>query len=173
MSRARPTLLPLALAALLAGACRPAPRESGPSAATAQPLAAADLAAIRATDSAFVTAANAGNAAGVAGTYLPDAHLMPPNSTTIEGRDAIQKFWGGLLEANNVKLGLTSDEVEGRGDLAYSRGRYTFDLTPKGKGEPEHDEGKFLEILRRQSDGSWRYAVDMYSSNLPAPAAKK
>jgi len=166
-------LLPLAIAVLPAAACRPAPRESDRPAATAEPLAAADLAAIRATDSAFVTAANAGNASGVAGTYTPDAHLMPPNLATIEGREAIQKFWGGLLDANHVKLGLTSDEVEGRGDLAYSRGRYTFDITPKGKGEPGHDEGKFLEILRRQSDGSWRYAVDMYSSNLPAPAAKK
>jgi uncharacterized protein (TIGR02246 family) len=173
MFRARLMLLPLALAVLPAVACRPAPRESDPSAAADKPLAAADLAAIRASDSAFVTAANAGNAAGVAATYQPDAHLMPPNMATIEGRDAIQKFWGGLLEASNVKLGLTSDEVEGRGDLAYSRGRYTFDITPKGKGEPGHDEGKYLEILRRQSDGSWRYAVDMYSSNLPAPAPKK
>jgi hypothetical protein len=31
------------------------------------------------------------------------------------------------------------------------------------------DEGKFLEVLRRQPDGSWRYAVDMYSSDLPVP----
>ena len=42
--------------------------------------------------------------------------------------------------------------------------------TPKGKeGAPLHDAGKYLEILRRQSDGSWRYAVDMYSSDLPVP----
>jgi ketosteroid isomerase-like protein len=164
-----------ALAVLLAGACQPVPRDGDHSAAKAAPLAAADLAAIRAADSAFATAANAGNAAGVAGTYLPDAHLMPPNLATIEGRDAIQKFWGGLLDANRVKIGLTSDEVEGRGDLAYSRGRYTFEITPKekGKGEAGHDEGKFLEILRREPDGSWHYAVDMYSSDLPPSGAAK
>jgi ketosteroid isomerase-like protein len=104
--------------------------------------------------------------------YLPDAHLMPPNAPTIQGRDAVQKFWGGLMGAYQLKFGVTADEVEGRGDLAYARGHYTLDGTPKAKGDPIHDEGKFLEVLRRQPDGSWRYAVDMYSSDLPAPAAK-
>ena len=65
---------------------------------------------------------------------------------------------------------MTAEEIEGHGDLAYARGRYTLDLTPKAKGAaPVHDEGKFLEILRRQPDGTWRYAVDMYSSDLPVP----
>ena len=174
MSHARPVLVPLVFAALLAGACRPAPGEGASSAAaTAEPLAAADLAAIRGTDSGFTTAAEAGNAAGVAAMYLPDAHLMPPNAAAIQGRDAIEKFWGGLLGAYQIQFSVTSDEVEGRGDLAYARGHYTLDGTPKAKGAPIHDEGKFLEILRRQADGSWRYAVDMYSSDLPAPATPK
>ena len=30
-------------------------------------------------------------------------------------------------------------------------------------------EGKFLEVLKRQPDGSWSYVVDMYSSNCPIP----
>ncbi|HUR94268.1 MAG TPA: DUF4440 domain-containing protein [Gemmatimonadales bacterium] len=158
----------------LAGACRAAPGETAPPAAAAdQPLAAADLAAIRATDSAFASAAGSGDAAAVAAIYAPDAQLMPPNAPTIEGRDAVQKFWGGLLGAYQVKFQLGADEIEGRGDLAYARGHFVLDGTPKGKGIPPlHEEGKYLEILRRQPDGHWRYAVDMYSSDLPAPAAR-
>ena len=166
-------LLPLASVVLLAVGCRLLPGERAGGAAADGPLAAADLAAIRGTDSAFAGAAGAGDAAGVAATYLPDARLMPPNAPTIQGRGAIQKFWGGLLGAYQLRFEITADEVEGRGDLAYARGRYTLDATPKAAGAaPIHDQGKYLEVLRRQPDGSWRYAVDMYSSDLPAPPAK-
>ena len=155
---------------LWAAACRPAPGASAPAAsAEGQPLAAADMAAIRATDSAFARAAGAGDAAAVAAMYLADARLMPPNRRPIEGREAIQKFWGGLLGGYQLRFDVAAEEIEGRGDLAYARGRYTLDGTPKAKdAAPLHDEGKFLEVLRRQPDGTWRYAVDMYSSDLPA-----
>jgi ketosteroid isomerase-like protein len=171
MFRHPTALFPIALVALVGGACRPAPGEGRPEGSgPAAPLAAADLAAIRATDSAFASAAEAGDAAGLAGKYLPDAHLMPPNAPALRGREAVQKFWSGFTGAYQLRMSVTSDEIEGRGDLAYARGHYTLDATPKGKGSPPiHDEGKFLEILRRQPDGSWGYAVDMYSSDLPAP----
>jgi uncharacterized protein (TIGR02246 family) len=169
----RPTImLRLAVAVVAASACRPAPHEARPGGAdaTTAPLSAADQAAIRATDTAFVTAADAGDAAGLAALYLADASLMPPNARAIQGREGIRKFWGAFADAYRINISVTAEEVEGRGDLAFSRGHYTLDLTPKAKGAaPAHDEGKFLEILRRQPDGTWRYAVDMYSSDLPAP----
>jgi ketosteroid isomerase-like protein len=38
---------------------------------------------------------------------------------------------------------------------------------PKATGAPGMaDEGKFIEILKKQPDGGWKYVVDMYSSNL-------
>ena len=151
-------------------ACRSSASAGGPAASADPPLAAADMAAIRATDSAFAGAAGSGDAAAVAAIYLADARLMPPNAPTVEGREAIQKFWTGLLDAYQIRFDVAAEEIEGRGDLAYARGRYTLDGTPKANGAPPlHDEGKFLEVLRRQPDGSWRYAVDMYSSDLPAP----
>ena len=95
---------------------------------------------------------------------------MPPNAATVQGREAIQKFWGDFVDAYRVNIALKAEEVEGHGDLAYSRGRYTLDLTPKAKGPAAaHDEGKFLTIFRRQPDGTWLLAVDMYSSDLPVP----
>ena len=170
MLRAPTVMLQLAAAVVVAAACRPAPREGQPAAADAAgaPLAAADQAAIRAADTAFSTAAGAGDAAGLAAMYVPDASLMPPNAATVRGREGIQKFWGGFVDAYRVNIALKAEEVEGHGDLAYSRGRYTLDLTPKAKGPgAAHDEGKFLTIFRRQPDGTWLLAVDMYSSDLP------
>ena len=172
MPRAPTAMLQLAAAVVLAAACRPAPREGQPAAADAAgaPLSAADQAAIRAADTAFSTAAGAGDAVGLAAMYLANASLMPPNAATVQGREAIQKFWGAFVDAYRVNIALKAEEVEGHGDLAYSRGRYTLDLTPKAKGPAAaHDEGKFLTIFRRQPDDTWLLAVDMYSSDLPVP----
>src|SRR3954469_2468354 len=165
MLRVSTAMLQLAAAVVVAAACRPAPREGQPAAAdvAGAPLSAADQAAIRAADTAFATAAGAGDAARRAAMYVPNASLMPPNVATLQGREAIQKFWGDFVGAYRVNIVLKAEEVEGHGDLAYSRGRYTLDLTPKAKGAAAaHDEGKFLTIFRRQPDGSWLLGVDMY-----------
>jgi ketosteroid isomerase-like protein len=166
-----------ALAALLVMGCRAPGREGAAAAGNAsgapQAFPAADVAAIRAADSSFAAAVTAGNAAAVADVYEADAKLLPPNAPPIQGREGIQKFWGGFLGGYDVRITLASDEVDGRGDLGYNRGHYTLEGTPKAAGSaPLHDEGKFLEVLRKQPDGGWRYAVDMYSSNLPASNGK-
>jgi uncharacterized protein (TIGR02246 family) len=138
---------------------------SSPSAPAA--LSDTDLAAIRAADSTFMAAANAGNVDAVVAVYANDAVLLPPNVPAQRGRDAIRTFWGGLLKTHTLKFELGSDMVEGRGDLAYNVGHYRFTAVPKDKANPGMaDEGKFVEILKKQPDGSWKYAVDMYNSNL-------
>ncbi len=166
-----------ALATLLVMGCRAPGRERAPAAGSAsgapEAFPAADVAAIRAADSSFAAAVTAGNAAAVADVYEADAKLLPPNVPPIQGREGIQKFWAGFLGGYDVRITLATDEVEGRGDLGYNRGHYTLEGTPKAAGgAPLHDEGKFLEVMRKQPDGSWRYAVDMYSSNLPASNGK-
>jgi ketosteroid isomerase-like protein len=34
-------------------------------------------------------------------------------------------------------------------------------------GKPIADHGKYLEIWRKQGDGSWKCIVDMFNSDLP------
>jgi uncharacterized protein (TIGR02246 family) len=145
-------------AVILAAACQPSANPGG--------LSAKDEAAVRAVDSAWVAGANAGQAEGVAATYASDAVLLPPNGSPVEGHDAIRDFWGGFLKTYEVRVEIGDDAVEGRGDLAYIRGHYTMTTTPKA-GAPAlpREDGKYLEVLKRRPDGSWRYAYDMYSSN--------
>jgi uncharacterized protein (TIGR02246 family) len=130
-------------------------------------LTQADLDAIRGVDSAFAAAANAGNADSIALLYANNAALLPPNLPPQKGRTAIRTFWGGFFKVYTVRFEIGSDVMEGRGDLAYNMGHYRFTAVPKAKADPGvADEGKFVEILRKQPDGSWKYVVDMYSSNL-------
>ena len=35
-------------------------------------------------------------------------------------------------------------------------------------GKTIKDHGKFVEIWKKQADGSWKCAVDMFNSDLPA-----
>ena len=126
-----------------------------------------DLAGIRAADSAFAASVNAGNVDSVVAVYAAQAALLPPNLPPQKGHSAIRSFWGGFLDAYTVRFELGSDTIEGRGDLAYNLGHYRFTAVPKAKENPGvADEGKFLEVLKRQPDGTWKYVVDMYSSNL-------
>jgi len=166
MARFRPAVLLGILALGLSSACRPKEKPTMDSSAPAA-LSAADEARIRSADSAFVAAANAGDADGVAAVYADDGALLAPNLPPQRGRNAIKSFWGGFLDAYTVRFEVVSDTIEGRGDLAYNHGHYRFTAVPKAKGAPGvADEGKFLEILKKQPDGSWKYVLDMYSSNL-------
>jgi len=160
------TVLLAVMALGVSNACRPNDAGDGrqPAAASITP---ADEAQIRSADSAFAAAANAGDADAIVALYAEDATLLAPNLPPQKGRDAIKAFWGGFLEAYTVRFESGSDTVEGRGDLAYNRGHFRFTAVPKAKGVPGiADEGKFVEILKKQPDGGWKYVVDMYSSNL-------
>lgn len=158
----------LLLVLAVTSSCRSAHRAKDPGAGEPMaPLSSSDEAGIRTADSAFIAAANAGNLEGLTSVYTSDAALLAPNLPPQKGRDAIRGFWGGFLNAYTVKFEIGSDAIEGRGDLAYNVGHYRFTAVPKAKNDPGvADEGKFVEILKKQPDGSWKYVVDMYSSNL-------
>jgi uncharacterized protein (TIGR02246 family) len=158
----------LCLVVLGAGsACKPQNDNDARAGAAVPSLSAADQAGIRSADSAFMAAANAGDADKIAEVYAEDGSVLAPNLPPQKGRDAVRAFWGGFLDAYTVRFEVASDTIEGRGDLAYNQGHYRYTAVPKAKGVPGiADEGKFLEILKKQPDGSWKYVVDMYSSNL-------
>ncbi|HEY9014948.1 MAG TPA: hypothetical protein VIM84_07790, partial [Gemmatimonadales bacterium] len=71
--------------------------------------------------------------------------------------------------AYTVSFEVSPETIEGRGDLAYTVGHYRLTAVPKEKANPGMaDEGKFVEILKQQPDGTWKYVVDIYNSNLAA-----
>jgi len=136
--------------------------ETGPTA-----LSDADRAAIEAQSQAFVQGMNAGDRAAVAATYTEDAVLLPPNAPAIHGRSGIEAAFDEFPPISDFRI--TNTEVEGVGDLAYVVGTYSMTLTPEG-ADPVQDTGKFIEIRRRQADGSWALYRDIYNSDLPAEA---
>ncbi len=62
-----------------------------------------------------------------------------------------------------------TDEIEVAGDLTYERytGRWT--VTPKDGSDAVEQAFKGIHILRRQTDGSWKIARDIWNSDEPLP----
>jgi len=85
-------------------------------------------------------------------------------------------MWTELLGAPGFSGGWTATKVDGArsGDLAYITGTYEMTENNAG-GKPQTDKGKYLEVWKKQADGSWKCVADMFSTNLPAapPAQKK
>lgn len=142
----------------LAG-CQAPPAEPGP-------LAEADAAAIRDAVGTLQRSALEGDWATYAAQFAEDGVALPPNGPAVEGRQAIQE-WASAYSVSVFTMNQLN--LEGRGDLAYRRGSFSITLTPPGMREEVSDEGKFVEIWRRQEDGSWKVAVDIWNSSQPSP----
>jgi uncharacterized protein (TIGR02246 family) len=133
--------------------------------ATAARLTAHDEAAVRQGLDAEMKAANAADAAAWASLYTPDAIVLRPHATAVQGRDAIQQWLATLPHISNAKA--QGVEVMGYGDLAYLRGAYSMTFSIPGVPSPIDEWGKFLQIYRKQSDGSWKMTREIYNSDLP------
>jgi uncharacterized protein (TIGR02246 family) len=136
-----------------------------PSEAQTKGLSQADVKAIDESTQTAVKAALAKDFAAWAALFAEDGVLNPPNEPSVKGRAAIQAWLAKFPPMTAFKL--ENVKIEGRNDLAYVLGTYTLTITPPGAPAPITDSGKFVEIRRRQSDGRWLVAVDMFSSDLP------
>ncbi len=140
-------------------ACQPPAQE-------AAGLSEEDVAAIRDASQAFVRANLASDWTAGLAVLTEDAVWMPPNEPALEGRAAIQEW---LTPFTVMDFELTALETEGHGGLAYRRGRYSFTVTTEGTPEPITDTGKYVEIWRKQPDGSWLTDQVIWNSDQPLP----
>ena len=158
--KAHTTLFAVLALALTSTACQPPAQEAGP-------LSDEDVAAIEASSESFVEAILAGNWAGVAALYTEDAVLMPPNQPAVQGRANIEAWMGAFPRLTDFSL--ETVEIDGRGDLAFVRGTASWTMMPEGAPEPIQETAKYVVIRRRQPDGTWLIAVDIFNSDLPLP----
>ena len=109
---------------------------------------------------------------GYASFFTEDAVQLPPNAARAEGRDAIRDRTLSFTSAEgfSVNWTATSIAVSAAGDLGYSEGEYEFSIKD-AEGNAVSDKGKFVDIWKKQADGSWKVVVVIFNSDLPLPAA--
>jgi len=135
------------------------------------PLSADEKTAIRETAAAYHEAAMAKDWDAVSEFYTEDAVVMPPNQPAVQGRAAIREWYANFPPVTELELPI--GEIDGRRDLAFARGAYKLTMMIEGAPETIADRGKNLAIWRKQTDGSWRIAIDTFNSDLPLPPMER
>ena len=137
---------------------------------------AADESTIRNLDAQWSKAAAAKDVDGSVSYYSDDASLLAPNAPIASDRQGIRTAWASLLGPDTSLTWQASKvEVSRSGDLSYVQGVYQ--LTSKdSRGKPTADNGKFVEVWKKQADGKWKTVADIFNSDLaivqkPAPPA--
>jgi uncharacterized protein (TIGR02246 family) len=94
---------------------------------------------------------------------------MPPGAPRRVGKAEIRRGMQPLFDLFDTRnMLIQPEEVRIMGDWAYSHGSYEWEMTPKDGGETRRYSGKFLDILEKQVDGSWRIAIDCHNYDAPS-----
>jgi uncharacterized protein (TIGR02246 family) len=131
----------------------------------------ADEAAIRQSLEEWEAAGRASDTNRLLSLFGEGAIWMPPNMTAIAGKEAIRGWFQQFFDQLAVdEYAITADEVVVSGNWAFLRGTYDQTMSPKAGGDPMHEIGKYIAILEKQSDGTWKWKRVIWNSNNPLPA---
>jgi ketosteroid isomerase-like protein len=132
----------------------------------------ADEAAIKNADTQWAKAAASKDVDATVAYYSDDASLLPPNAPMASDKASIRAAWAGLLGAGTtLSWQATKVEAARSGDLGYVMGTYQLE-GKDASGKEESDRGKFVEVWKKQADGNWKAAVDIFNTDLPAVKAE-
>ena len=122
-------------------------------------------AAIRAADAQWLAAARAHDLERTLSFWSDDVILMQPGAPPVVGKAALRNYVAGAFAIPNFSISWITDRVWAArsGELAYATGTDEIRMTsPEGKSVVEHN--KAVAIWRRQADGSWKCAVDIWNA---------
>jgi ketosteroid isomerase-like protein len=129
---------------------------------------------LRDLDAQWSAAAEAKDVDKTVSFYSDDAVVMPPNAAGATTKEAIRALWKDLLTDAKISWKTKKVEVAQSGDLAFLSGTYEVTLNDP-TGTPVNDRGKYIEVWKKQADGTWKCVADIWNSDLPAsaPSEKK
>ncbi len=171
MNRIRAVVLVAATIGL--AACKPAEAPHATQAPQATHDPQTDKTAISATLDEYAAAWKMSDAQRIGRLYTDDAIILPGDHVAETARAAIAKYNQDVFDAYVPKtFEITQQETEISGDLAYNRGTFSFSADSKDpKGKPISDHGKYIVVMKRQPDGSWKWTRDIDNSDGSAAPA--
>ena len=127
---------------------------------------------LRDLDAQWSAAAGAKDVDKTVSYYAADAIVMPPNAPAATTKEAIRSAWKEMLTSPGAAISwkATKVEVAKAGDFAYVSGTYEETMTD-ASGKPVKDRGKYVEIFKKQADGTWKVVADIWNSDFPVPTS--
>jgi ketosteroid isomerase-like protein len=90
---------------------------------------------------------------------------MPPGAPA-RSKDILDEVIPDAFASGSVSsMNIYPEEINVVGSWAFTRG--TYDSERMVEGRSVRMDGKFLTILKRQPDGTWRIYRDCFNSNMP------
>ena len=101
-----------------------------------------------------------------------DARKLDPGSQPALGRQAILEVMAHYSKSDTFTWAPEEAVVAVSGELGFTWGRWTDTYRDK-HGNIKHAYGKYLDIWRRDADGTWRWIVDIGNENPMPPSVKR
>lgn len=142
-------------------------REHEPRRAVKQP--AADIEAINEVRERERTAFLGGNADSYVALFTDDCVVMPPGGSLIKGCAALRSWFQGVHD----QFSFVDGEIESLATIVvvgYAWELYDArrSLIPRAGGEAVEERYRGMHIYRRQPDGTWRIAQDIWNAAKPS-----
>lgn len=131
------------------------------------PDTAADQQAIADLAGQFAQAYNQKDAAALTAFFTADAQRLPPDQPMHQGSQAIQENFQKFFDAYDAQISIEPVDSAVSGDWAYGQGTYKITLQQE-EGEPIEEIGKWINILHKESDGSWKISRNIWNSDSPS-----
>ena len=116
--------------------------------------------------SALAAALERGDVGGAGACYADDAQLLTPAAGLIQGRKAIEEYWGTGIDLGMSSVIFEARRVERLGGRQVEIGRYrvTVETEPT---DARFERGTYLVLHRQAADGTWQRAVDVLDPDEP------
>jgi uncharacterized protein (TIGR02246 family) len=111
----------------------------------------------------YAAAANDGDLERWLALWADDAIQMPPGAPCRAGKAEIRRGMQALFDLGVIGMVVQPEEVRILGNLAYTHGACEFEVALKGGGGIRRYSAKFLDILEKQVDGSWKIVIDCHN----------
>ncbi len=131
----------------------------------------ADRAAIAKLHADEMAAFSSGDIAAFENIFTDDIVAMPPNEPALNGLAALRTWAETLYSAYEVQGEYTSSDLTLAGDWAFERLDLTLTISPITGGGAMAESGKCIHVYKRQADGSWKIAQDIWNMNNAAASA--
>ena len=132
----------------------------------------ADRLAIEALNAHDVKATIAQDLKAIVSQWTDDFVVIPGTGDIVRGRSAnaanAERAMEQMQGVVPVEYDLRAEEITVSGDYAFEWGTYRGTARPSAGGSEIVYSGKFMRILQRQSDGSWKMHRTMATTDAPA-----
>ena len=98
--------------------------------------------------------------------WTDDAKVFPPGAPVVDGKPAIREFVTGSLSIPGFRITWETEEVvvSSGGDMGYTTGRNHLTM-PDAAGRLQTENGRYVTVWRRDSDGEWRCVIDIWNAD--------